>query len=387
MVFFIFLLCGFTSAISTRTLDPLTVALSHDLSVSTASVAMLASAMALPYALVQPVLGSVGDHFGKNRILKISLWATGLFLLASAFAPNFETLLVLRPLTGVAAAGVIPVAMAMIGDIYPPSNRQTMIARFVTSAMLGQLLGAVFAGMVEPVIGWRGVILICAAVALASAAMATGFLPDAGRPQSKAFSSRAALRIYGGILRNPVARVCYGTAFIIGGMTFGVLPHIAPILASQNNGGVREAGFIIAGLAIGSMVLSVSIPIVLRLFARPAMIITGGVILCLAFIAYSFGFTWPIQVGIMAFVGIGFFMVHNSIQAEVSEIAPNNRATAFSGHAFSFFLGQTLGPIIWGAEIAAIGAAAAAVVNGIGILCVALFAGFFFARLRPSLRR
>ena len=88
MRFFVFLLCGFSSAVASRTLDPLTVSLANDLGTPISSVALLASALSLPYALAQPILGPVGDQFGKTRLLKIALWLSALSLIAGALAPD-----------------------------------------------------------------------------------------------------------------------------------------------------------------------------------------------------------------------------------------------------------------------------------------------------------
>ena len=76
LIFAVFLLCGFSAAVAIRTLDPLTVEVARDLMVPVSSVVLLASAAALPCALAQPVLGPVGDHFGKSRVLKIALWVS-----------------------------------------------------------------------------------------------------------------------------------------------------------------------------------------------------------------------------------------------------------------------------------------------------------------------
>jgi predicted MFS family arabinose efflux permease len=46
--------------------------------------------------------------------------------------------------------------------------------------------------------------------------------------------------------------------------------------------------------------------------------------------------------------GFGFMMLHNSVQAEVAELSPSARASAFSMHSCSFFLGQAIGPILFG---------------------------------------
>ena len=58
----------------------------------------------------------------------------------------------------------------------------------------------------------------------------------------------------------------------------------------------------------------------------------------------------------MVVLGFGFFLLHNSVQTEVTELAPSARASAFSLHAFSFFMGQALGPIVYGVMLPILGA-------------------------------
>jgi predicted MFS family arabinose efflux permease len=60
----------------------------------------------------------------------------------------------------------------------------------------------------------------------------------------------------------------------------------------------------------------------------------------------------------MVGLGFGFFLLHNSVQTEVTELAPSARASAFSLHAFSFFMGQAIGPIVYGAALPILGATA-----------------------------
>ncbi len=53
---------------------------------------------------------------------------------------------------------------------------------------------------------------------------------------------------------------------------------------------------------------------------------------------------WSSMALMFTVTGLGFFMLHNSLQAEVAELVPDLRATAFSMHAFWFYIGQALGP-------------------------------------------
>ena len=65
---------------------------------------------------------------------------------------------------------------------------------------------------------------------------------------------------------------------------------------------------------------------------------------------------WGVQMAFMVVLGFGFFLLHNSVQTEVTELAPSARASAFSLHAFSFFMGQALGPMVYGLTLPILGA-------------------------------
>ena len=381
MRFFVFILCAFSSAIAIRTLDPLTVTLAHDLGASVGSVVLLASAVSLPFALAQPILGPVGDQFGKARVLKIALWLSAVSLALGALAPDYPSLFAARMLTGLAGAGIMPVGMAMIGDLYP-RGRQIAIARFVAAAIIGQILGAVFAGILAEHIGWRGVMWICFAVVFSVAVGANALLPkEIAAPRTSAPGVRAALATYRRIFRNPRAWACYGSVFVVGGLTLGFLPFVAPELEGRGGGGAREAGFIIAGMAAGSLMFSLFLPLLLRVASRPNLMVLGGLIAGAGFGAYSLGLHWSAQAGVFALVGLGFFMLHNSVQTEVAEIEPSARSSAFGMHAFSFFMGQSAGPLIWSGAISALGMSAALITIGGVLAATGIVAGMIFRRL------
>ncbi|HPG89266.1 MAG TPA: MFS transporter, partial [Hyphomicrobium sp.] len=57
--------------------------------------------------------------------------------------------------------------------------------------------------------------------------------------------------------------------------------------------------------------------------------------------------SWPYEMAIMSVIGLGFYMIHNSLQTQATELAPSNRASAVAAHAFFFFLGQAVGPLVY----------------------------------------
>jgi len=65
--------CCFISGMSARLIDPLVPEIARDLGTSASTIAMLATAYTLPYALAQPLIGALGDTLGKERIIKLCL--------------------------------------------------------------------------------------------------------------------------------------------------------------------------------------------------------------------------------------------------------------------------------------------------------------------------
>ena len=54
-------------------------------------------------------------------------------------------------------------------------------------------------------------------------------------------------------------------------------------------------------------------------------------------------------------LGFGFYMLHAVIQIYASELAPAARGSAMALHSFFFFLGQAVGPVVYGAGLSSIG--------------------------------
>ncbi len=76
----------------------------------------------------------------------------------------------------------------------------------------------------------------------------------------------------------------------------------------------------------------------------------------------------------MALLGLGFYMLHNSFQTQVTEVAPHARASAVALHAFSFFMGQALGVVLVGQGLALVGAGPTLGLCALAILGVGLTA-------------
>jgi predicted MFS family arabinose efflux permease len=191
-----------------------------------------------------------------------------------------------------------------------------------------------------------------------AAGAAMMMLPKPNGQRAAPPSIAEAVDRYRMVLSNPRSFVCFSIVFLEGLAIYGIMPFIGEHLRSRGAGGLREAGFVIGGLGIGGLLYAFAVPLILRFAKRPAMMAAGGSIAAMALATVGLDVSWTTQMGSMVMLGFGFFLLHNSVQTEVTELAPSARASAFSLHAFSFFMGQAIGPIAYGAALPMLGATA-----------------------------
>ncbi|BCM84321.1 MFS transporter [Methylobacterium indicum] len=371
---------GFASTFAGRVVEPLVGVLARDLASPPATVALLSTAFALPYALIQPILGPVGDALGKERVVVTCLLVMSLALAACTVAGDIGTLFGLRMVAGAAAGGVIPLSLAMMGDRIPMAQRQVAIGRFLVAVILGQLSGSTIAGLIEGAIGWRGVFALAAGVgAVGLSGVALGFARRLRAPGGR-FAVAPALARYRTILRTPRARVLFAAVFVEAIAVFGIFPHLAHLIEARGEGGPREAGLVLAGFAAGGLTYSLTVALLLRLLGQTRMLMAGGAVSGGALLVVGLAGAWQTDAAALVALGLGFYMLHNTFQVQVTEVVPEARASAVALHAFSFFCGQAIGVAVLGLGLETLGQLPALALCAAAILVLGLVTARRLAR-------
>jgi predicted MFS family arabinose efflux permease len=81
----------------------------------------------------------------------------------------------------------------------------------------------------------------------------------------------------------------------------------------------------------------------------------GGGVGALALLGFALAQAFWVMVVAGFLLGTTFYMIHNAIQTRATELSPQFRGSAVSLHAFSFFSGQSLGPVMFGLGGATVG--------------------------------
>lgn len=383
-MFLIFSLCGLASAISNRAMDPLVTAIARDFAVDPASAAVVVSAYALPYAFCQPVLGALGDYYGKGRMLCACLWLLVLTLAATVWSPTLGILIAARFFGGIAGGGIMPIAMAMVGDRATPAERQQKIATYVSFSLLGWIGAAGLAGILAVYISWRAIFFIATLLALAAAILAAIYVREPPVARTRMRLSDA-VKGYRTIFANPRARICYGAVLIEGIALYGTLPWISPLIEQRGRGGTWEAGLIVMAFAIGAFAFTSTVKHWLRFISRYRLMALGGVLQAIGPLSFIFDTPWLWTLAFFTICGLGYMMLHNGVQAEVSSLAPELRGSAFSMHSCSFFVGQALGPMMFAAGAGLFGPLVMLGIFGATLLLLGPVVAHLFRHSGPSM--
>ena len=364
----------FASSLFARAVDPIIPRIAGDLGIAVSTAALLSTAFTFPYALMQPLLGIIGDLFGKTRLMNLSLAVVVVSTLVCAFASKFTLLVAMRILAGMLAGGIFPVGIAIIGEVVPLEQRQVAMGRLLGIGLTGNLISSTISGVIGDLLGWRGVFLTTGGFGLIAAITAFFAFRGLALSEPKRLNWPVIAAGYRGIIADPRAKVCFSSVFIQGIVIHGMFPFVALLL--MMNGATRSsyAGIVIAAFGFGGVLFSLGLSFLVARITERHMLLTGAACASVAFVLIALNMPWYAMAPVFLLFGIGFYMLHNCIQVHVSDLGQTARATAMSLFYSSFFFGQAVGPIYYGYAFHHLGNRAplfigAGVIVAIGLIC------------------
>lgn len=356
---------GFLVNADNRSIAPMLPAMAQALHVTAATAGLLVTAYSLPYGLFQLVYGPLADAVGKVRTIVAAVCLFGLGTILCGAVQGFTWLMVLRVLTGIFAAGIIPTTLAYIGDTFPPASRPRAIAFFMSMTTTGQVLGIVVGGLLAQFVSYRVLFILLGLAAfpalLAMRRPGTGearvhehrdppaarhrFHPEGARHR---FTPTEALRRYTLLLRSARAWGLYGLVFCEGFAFYGGFTFLGVFGVNQLHLSYLVIGLLTALYSLGALVGSRTIAVVLSRVGARRMPVLGAALMTLG---YALVWAWPSVAALAAgfvVLGFGFSYCHSTLQTFATELLPEGRATAVSVFAFSLFLGSGVGPMVTG---------------------------------------
>ena len=348
---------AFASAANMRVIDPLLVQLSVSFGVTVGAASVAATAFLFANGVFVLVHGPFGDRYGKMPVVAIACIGAALCCMLSAISASLGMLTLARFLTGVTGSAIIPLAIAWVGDNVNYEKRQATLARFLTGQTLGLMTGAALGGAIGDWLGWRSVFWVLAAIYI----LAGGALfvvmrarPDIARPGERAAGSMIGQML--GVLKRPWARTVILVVALEGGVFWGAFTFVGADLHQRFDLGFAAIGLAVAAFGAGGFLYVMVAHHLVRILGERGLCTWGGTGLGIAFAAMALAPTAEVEFAAIVVSGVSFYMLHNTLQTNGTQMAPEARGAGMALFALCLFVGQAVGvpvaaPIVdrWGA--------------------------------------
>ena len=347
-------IAAFCSMSALRVADPLLPVIATEFEIGTGGASGIVSVFAIAYGLTQFLIGPMADRFGKLFVLSLALALSVIANIGIALSRDFTTILVWRALAGATTAGIIPISIAWIGEAIPYGLRQATLARFLFGVLFGMVGGQLVGGVCADLGSWRSGFLILALFYLLCGLL----LMRSGRHRretSTGASGGNALKHLAHVLSVRWARNILLTVSIEGFVLYAAVVFIPAFLHDRLEIRLTAAAAIMSALAAGGMLYATTASRLLAKIGETGLIRWGGILLGLAFLLIILTGHWATACAAVFMIGLGMYMLHNTLQTIATQMAPESRGTAVSMFACCIFLGQAAGVAASGWMIDAFG--------------------------------
>jgi len=376
------LLCGagllgiFSSTISKSPVLPL---LATNLGADAAGVGLVASVSAFTGVLMSLPAGILSDRLGRRRLLLLAslVFASAPFLYLQV--DSLAGLVLVRLYHGLATAVFVPVAMALVADLYP-AQRGEKLGWFSTATLLGRFLAPLAGGTLlslwaaSPEAGFRAVYLVCGLAGVTVLLLASP-LP---RPTPADALTRQPLRLRAALGELLADRRLLATCLAEAGVLFayGVFEVFLPLHGIGHGLAAWQVG---ACLSSQIITLALTKPVLGRFsdrHGRPPQIVAGCLLGAAGIAAFPWlNAFWPLFLLSVVF-GLSLSVVTSASSAYVADLSrQDGRGSAMGLLGAIMDLGHTSGPLLGGLAGAGLGLGAPFWLAGLVIASAALIFG------------
>ncbi len=226
---------------------PLLVDFAADFHTTVGAMGLLAAACSVPWAILAPFMGALSDRYGRRPVFMTGVFIFGFSTVASAFAWDYSSLLIMRVIGGIGGASTGPNIMSSAADYFPASRRGRALGLVVAAVSMATVVGVPAVAELSALVGWRrafavqGVLLLLLGAAIWLIFPRWRAYTKAGRSLSGLAQALAENSIRLLLLSNALERAAFTTvatylaAFLM--QTYGLkLDQVAPVLSATAGG-------------------------------------------------------------------------------------------------------------------------------------------------------
>jgi predicted MFS family arabinose efflux permease len=307
-------------------------------------VGILATAYAIPLALLAIPFGPVSDRLGRRFSMLLGMTVFLGAVVASGLAPSYPLLLAARVVNGLGAAIAGPAVFAYAADLSSPEQRGRAMATIVSAYPISTILGLPLGGLITGAFGWRAVFGFIGLIAVGAVLLLWRLPADAPRVSTATY--RDGLRALAGS-RPTLSAVAVTLVWFTG--SFGLFVFLGTFFAESFDFSPFQVGVTLTMIGIvGLLATRVAARLIDRMGAKRVVLIGLSCFALAAFMLPLSRVLLPWALLTMALWVFGVWMGIPAQQAIVSETLPAWRGTALAANTSALYLGGAIGPLITG---------------------------------------
>jgi predicted MFS family arabinose efflux permease len=324
-----------------------------------AAAGLVVAAASLPGVVAAPVIGILADRLGRRRVVVPCLAIFGLASALAVAASSYWVLVAARLLMGFGSAGLINLAVVLIGDHWSGQERVRQVGRNAAVLTGGLAVLPPLAGMLAVLGSWR-LSQAPSVLALLTAWVAWRELDDLRPPHAES-TLGSQLRDAAVTLRSPVMAATILSGFLIFVMIFGLFLTVLPVHLEREFGlGAGARGLLLAVPALSATFVSLNLARLREHLGLRTLLVAGGVLFGVALLITGWARVVPGALGGLLLYGIAEGFTVPSLQETTAARAPAaQRGTVLAVWVSAVRLGQASGPLLFAAVFAAVGTGAA----------------------------
>jgi predicted MFS family arabinose efflux permease len=266
-------------------------------------------------------------------------------LTATVTTPN--AFLGMRVVTALAASGVIPIALALVGDLVPYERRGQALGWIFGGMAGGMAFGAAGGALAEPHIGWQGLFVIAAGFGLVwlIVAFALKALPHAAPPEHS-LSMRRAATDYLALFSTVRGRRTYSYIFINAVVQSGIYSWVGLFLHQRFAMNEIAIGLTLLGYGLPGFFLGPLIGRAVDRWGRARVIPPGVALTALCSFTLAAPISPRVAQAAIILTSLGYDMTQPPLAGIVTDL-PSSRGAAMAFNAFTLFTGFGVGALLF----------------------------------------
>ena len=320
--------------------------MARDLGVTIPDAGHVISAYALGVVIGAPVLAVLAAHWKRRTLLVLMMGLFAIGNVASAAAPSYLTLNLLRFVAGLPHGTYFGVAALVAAALAPPARRASAVGLLMSGLTTATLLGVPLAAWMGQYLGWRAAFVLVGGIALLTCVLVRRFVPNLDAPHGA-----SPLRELNALARPQVWLTLGIGAIGFGGM-FSVFSYIKPMLTEVTGLSVSTVPLELAlfglGMVVGNLVGA-------RLADKSLMRTVAGVLVWTAAVLTAIVFTAPYvpAMTVNVFLVGTLVAIGPALQIRLMDVAGHAQTLAAALHHSAFNIANALGAWLGGVAIAA----------------------------------